>query len=105
FSKSTLPASPTPPSLHVALPIFVYSYARRIIYTIEECQSALENLTTPGYGRLTIGAVSTVAMFTLPELLGAFAKQQPLVTVHVRSEEHTSQLQSRENLVCRLLLE
>src|SRR6266700_6619803 len=30
-----------------------------------------------------------------------------LITVHVqvRSEEHTSELQSRENLVCRLLLE
>src|SRR5690606_42071499 len=27
------------------------------------------------------------------------------VTVHGRSEEHTSELQSRENLVCRLLLE
>src|SRR5690606_42098091 len=26
-------------------------------------------------------------------------------TVRVRSEEHTSELQSRENLVCRLLLE
>src|SRR5690606_39743897 len=26
-------------------------------------------------------------------------------TVNVRSEEHTSELQSRENLVCRLLLE
>src|SRR5690606_41941909 len=25
--------------------------------------------------------------------------------VHLRSEEHTSELQSRENLVCRLLLE
>src|SRR5690606_39824405 len=27
------------------------------------------------------------------------------VPVNVRSEEHTSELQSRENLVCRLLLE
>src|SRR5207302_10522413 len=27
------------------------------------------------------------------------------VAVEVRSEEHTSELQSRENLVCRLLLE
>src|SRR5690606_39760712 len=27
------------------------------------------------------------------------------VATHVRSEEHTSELQSRENLVCRLLLE
>src|SRR5207302_10746492 len=29
----------------------------------------------------------------------------PTSTVTVRSEEHTSELQSRENLVCRLLLE
>src|SRR3712207_7109609 len=28
-----------------------------------------------------------------------------LVTPHVRSEEHTSELQSRQYLVCRLLLE
>src|SRR5690606_42155229 len=28
-----------------------------------------------------------------------------LKDLHVRSEEHTSELQSRENLVCRLLLE
>src|SRR5690606_40344594 len=27
------------------------------------------------------------------------------VVYHLRSEEHTSELQSRENLVCRLLLE
>src|SRR5690606_39546794 len=27
------------------------------------------------------------------------------IRLHVRSEEHTSELQSRENLVCRLLLE
>src|SRR5690606_39585523 len=27
------------------------------------------------------------------------------VTTEIRSEEHTSELQSRENLVCRLLLE
>src|SRR5690606_40889623 len=30
---------------------------------------------------------------------------QPLVRLATRSEEHTSELQSRENLVCRLLLE
>src|SRR5690606_40672966 len=29
----------------------------------------------------------------------------PRPLVHTRSEEHTSELQSRENLVCRLLLE
>src|SRR5688572_31703191 len=29
----------------------------------------------------------------------------PLVVAHSRSEEHTSELQSQSNLVCRLLLE
>src|SRR5690606_40354593 len=34
------------------------------------------------------------------------ALQTPSVAIHAsRSEEHTSELQSRENLVCRLLLE
>src|SRR5690606_14652215 len=28
-----------------------------------------------------------------------------IIAEHIRSEEHTSELQSRENLVCRLLLE
>src|SRR5690606_39357416 len=32
-------------------------------------------------------------------------RHDALVTEGVRSEEHTSELQSRENLVCRLLLE
>src|SRR5205807_5896614 len=32
-------------------------------------------------------------------------KSIPTITLHVRSEEHTSELQSPCNLVCRLLLE
>src|SRR5690606_40890172 len=32
-------------------------------------------------------------------------KQLPEIELDERSEEHTSELQSRENLVCRLLLE
>src|SRR2546427_12626316 len=31
--------------------------------------------------------------------------QGPPLSVHARSEEHTSELQSQSNLVCRLLLE
>src|SRR2546428_8963832 len=37
--------------------------------------------------------------FDLPEQVGALRR------VRVRSEEHTSELQSRSDLVCRLLLE
>src|SRR3712207_8101012 len=41
-------------------------------------------------------------------VVGAAGGQQPLpfrVELQVRSEEHTSELQSRQYLVCRLLLE
>src|SRR5690606_39453938 len=36
---------------------------------------------------------------------GGFGNADGLTNVGSRSEEHTSELQSRENLVCRLLLE
>src|SRR5690606_41224383 len=39
------------------------------------------------------------------ETAGAGAGRLPAAGRHARSEEHTSELQSRENLVCRLLLE
>src|SRR3989442_11330109 len=38
-------------------------------------------------------------------LLGAGADDVHIAAQHVRSEEHTSELQSRPHLVCRLLLE
>src|SRR5436309_13743751 len=47
-------------------------------------------------------------LFRSHELEGSELECHMLLTVHdelVRSEEHTSELQSRENLVCRLLLE
>src|SRR3712207_8870301 len=39
------------------------------------------------------------SMCDVPELFG------PIGCTHLRSEEHTSELQSRQYLVCRLLLE
>src|SRR5690606_39961202 len=40
-----------------------------------------------------------------PLRMGAAVRLHGQDGVHTRSEEHTSELQSRENLVCRLLLE
>src|SRR5690606_41479702 len=37
--------------------------------------------------------------------LGRFRREENALWSFARSEEHTSELQSRENLVCRLLLE
>src|SRR2546430_8962369 len=39
------------------------------------------------------------------ELVSVVDRKFPAVERHVRSEEHTSELQSQSNLVCRLLLE
>src|SRR2546430_8939967 len=42
---------------------------------------------------------------TIPLLLFAFGSDPCVHGLAVRSEEHTSELQSQSNLVCRLLLE
>src|SRR2546430_11584226 len=41
----------------------------------------------------------------LAAVLADIARHDVAATVHLRSEEHTSELQSQSNLVCRLLLE
>src|SRR5690606_41305766 len=46
-----------------------------------------------------------IPAFIISELKTAFQIGFLLYIPFIRSEEHTSELQSRENLVCRLLLE
>src|SRR2546430_9790307 len=62
----------------------------------------VEAWLTKGIARLIIGT----AAVRDPELVKGAAKKFPgRVAVGLRSEEHTSELQSQSNLVCRLLLE
>src|SRR5690625_6976266 len=49
-------------------------------------------------------AVKTTSPGSVSRLLGSWARSS-LSTTRERSEEHTSELQSRGHLVCRLLLE
>src|SRR5690606_40175727 len=58
-------------------------------------------------GRRAAGRAVTVAafLFVLAALLAPVEFTQLKPAAFARSEEHTSELQSRENLVCRLLLE
>src|SRR5438445_13056287 len=83
---------PTPlytPSLHDALPIF----ARQVVE--RDAERSLEAaLDAARHGRLENLADGLIA-----PLLPDVGQQR------VRSEEHTSELQSRQYLVCRLLLE
>lgn len=63
----------------------VYPYAKRIIHTVLECKNALHSLQAPGRGTLSIATAPTIALFTLPDVLGQFAREHPLVTVHLRT--------------------
>src|SRR5690606_10270665 len=56
---------------------------------------------------IVAGAVLVALGFVARAMLGAIIGGIFVVTliISARSEEHTSELQSRENLVCRLLLE
>src|SRR5690606_39280862 len=82
-------------SLHDALPIsFVADHELRAVMAVPGMAGGIQADT----------ADPVDESFALPEL------QRPvngwrLGAVRHRSEEHTSELQSRENLVCRLLLE
>src|SRR5690606_41830848 len=102
FCSDPAPPAISPLSLHDALPISTYSYA-----------DVLNNRLPPTslQGKiLFVGATAAGLGDFLPTPLSGLAAPMPGVEVHAaifqgRSEEHTSELQSRENLVCRLLLE
>src|SRR5690606_41792313 len=88
-------------SLHDALPIFLGVEIDAV--TLAEARRRIADLIVQA--RLTDAQGTTG-----PSAGTATATAQPLSAqppggAHVRSEEHTSELQSRENLVCRLLLE
>src|SRR5690349_23697700 len=77
-------------------------------------RSTLFPYTTLFRSRMTFGPTSRLEQegsqgTAIAELEGSMrvleAKEQGLVGVVGRSEEHTSELQSRRDLVCRLLLE
>src|SRR5207253_10018285 len=94
------PPAPSTLSLHDALPIchpqafprWTRAYAPRIAPRV------IRNAAR-------VIAVSAFTRRELVELLGVDERKIRVVPNAVRSEEHTSELQSRGHLVCRLLLE
>src|SRR5690606_41457123 len=82
-------------SLHVALPIHQPRGPPRAVQAHQRIHLALINQLA---GRLNGHIRLTLAVFHRE-------RQLPPEDSALRSEEHTSELQSRENLVCRLLLE
>src|SRR5206468_12777344 len=96
---STCPAETYTLSLHDALPILVVQQPdieiaiQKAQRQAEEARQKLEGIHLEGADLQQLKALSAVDASVFAELAGE------------RSEEHTSELQSRSDLVCRLLLE
>src|SRR5207249_10290011 len=101
FSHDTSTTTIYTLSLHDALPISDQEFKMLVNYTgfsteYEVGMGDLEDEFLELYARL---GAQNPPLF--PETVGALISE----TLEARSEEHTSELQSRFDLVCRLLLE
>src|SRR5690606_40065414 len=96
FFSDPAPTGIYPLSLHDALPIFGEGVTYFCHCTYPVIGHAIHN---------DGGAVNAVTFITDLFVIHAFQSAGAALDGTRRSEEHTSELQSRENLVCRLLLE
>lgn len=65
----------------------LYHYSKRIWSLVDQTYAAVSEWERPGQGEVHIGAVSTVALFTLPRVLSAFTLKFPKARVRVRIGE------------------
>src|SRR5690606_41742380 len=93
----------SPLSLHDALPILLTPDGAPLSGVTIKVKGTARQTSTKDDGRYSI-AVSPrdVLVYTS---VGYVEQERVVSSEDKRSEEHTSELQSRENLVCRLLLE
>lgn len=63
----------------------VYEYARQMVHLVQQCESAVQELRSPGSGHVTVGCVHTIGLFTLPDLLAEYAREHPLVKINVKT--------------------
>src|SRR5438270_4095074 len=91
-------------SLHDALPILAIFGIAQVLFTYALQKRNGRILLWCGY--VSIIVASSLNFFVLIKIpyLGSLLLVVP-GTLYGRSEEHTSELQSQSNLVCRLLLE
>src|SRR2546430_10451245 len=88
FLNDTAPTEIYPLPLHAALPISPANQRKSLIGKIDNRRGKIELRVQPGFYSMLIRRSDVRKVIR-----------------HKRSEEHTSELQSQSNLVCRLLLE
>lgn len=59
----------------------LYLYSQKIFSLIEETMETMESLRSPHYGRLSVGADTTVGTYVVPKLLGTFHQIYPDVEI------------------------
>jgi LysR family transcriptional regulator, low CO2-responsive transcriptional regulator len=59
----------------------LYLYSQKIFSVIEETLDTMESLRSPQYGRLSVGADTTVGTYVIPGLLGKFHQMYPDVEI------------------------
>src|SRR5699024_11256133 len=101
FCRYTPRAGPCPLSLHDALPILGWWVRRRASQRVRPAMAVgIAVVVVPSFiaSLLWTNSNAAAAFFVTPTRLWELG-------LGARSEEHTSELQSRFDLVCRLLLE
>src|SRR5690606_39741871 len=92
-------------SLHDALPISTDFYIAAGLVGL--VMGGIQSLSRSTYSKLlpeTDDTTSYFSFYDVTEKIGIIIGMSIYGLITQRSEEHTSELQSRENLVCRLLL-
>src|SRR5262249_61749693 len=100
FHSTPAPPPPSPLSLHDALPISTIQTSSFASGSINPSRSPSRLLSSPRTSAERRGSSAT-SRTTSP----SDASSPSFAALISRSEEHTSELQSLTNLVCRLLLE
>src|SRR5690606_41804989 len=92
-------------SLHDALPISAGDEGAvvQVRPVLDQGVAGLDCTSQQGGGGALEGGVVVAVQSDAPGSAGRVGTYEAVAGPVVRSEEHTSELQSRENLVCRLL--
>lgn len=59
----------------------LYLYSQKIFSLIDETLGTMEALRSPHYGRLSVGADTTVGTYVIPSILGKFHQMYPQVEI------------------------